>query len=100
MFLDIGKMDLHRAYPPYPQIKQDLCAHVLNNLRWILQRVLEVTLAYGMARVMQEHAHRCVPVVIDHYCDEAEIDNFYLKRINECKKWVQEIPLHPCFKAE
>lgn len=87
--------------PSYKQLRE-FCHHLWPQvgLGRRSQRVLEVTLAYGMARVMQEHAHRCVPVVIDHYCDEAEIDNFYLKRINECKKWVQEIPLHPCFKAE
>lgn len=64
------------------------------------QRVLEVTLAYGLARIMQEHAYRCVPLVIEHYCAETDIDNFYLQQIKECKKWVQEIPLHPYFEAE
>jgi hypothetical protein len=55
----------------------------------------EACFAYGLARLMQEHAVRCYDLVVEHFCEPGEVKGFYLARIEEYKKWVREIPPHP-----
>ncbi|MDG1301469.1 MAG: hypothetical protein P8R37_07755 [Opitutae bacterium] len=75
---------------------------MMNNAQTINDRsspfIFKTSLAYGIARIMQEHAHRCVDIVIEHFCEPCEIGNYYLACIkdmkqNECRR----IPLHPSF---
>jgi len=75
---------------------------MMNNAQVVDDRttsfMVKISIAYGIARMMQEHTHRCLDHVTEHFCEPCEIGNYYLERIqdmrqNECRR----IPLHSSF---
>lgn len=99
----LSKYRKAKSLDPSPSYKQlrGFCMELwpLQGLSRRVQKILEVTFVYAMARIMQEHSHRCLDLATEYFTEESDIEGFYLRHIQECKKWVQEIPLHPCFKA-
>tara|TARA_B110001469_G_scaffold100989_1_gene98525 strand:+ start:4469 stop:5521 length:1053 start_codon:yes stop_codon:yes gene_type:complete len=60
--------------------------------------IFKTSIAYGIARIMQEHTHRCVDYVTEYFCEPSEIANYYLARIKDMKQnECRSIPLHPSF---
>lgn len=47
---------------------------------------MEVQWGYGIARILQEHAARCLPTILDFTSSEFPLDSFYQGRIEACKK--------------
>ena len=64
------------------------------------QKLMEIRFSYGIVRILQEHAHRCVPLILEYYCDAPEIERFYLTQIAECKKWVQDMHPAPMLRSQ
>ncbi|MGB0744717.1 MAG: hypothetical protein ACPGSB_09340 [Opitutales bacterium] len=67
-------------------------------LRVEMQKYWQIQMAYGVARIMQEHSERNISLVTQHFCRTDRIEDFYLARIEACKKWMQGLPLHPLFE--
>ncbi len=60
---------------------------------------LRVHLAYGLARLLQEHASRCLDVVTTHFARKQDIERFYLERIESLKSAeCRRIPLHSAYE--
>ena len=47
---------------------------------------IEVHVAYGIARILQEHAARCLPTILEVCSDEFPLQSFYEDRIEACKQ--------------
>lgn len=47
---------------------------------------LEIQWGYGIARILQEHAARCLPTVLDFCSPEFPLESFYQERIELCKQ--------------
>lgn len=66
-------------------------------LRVETETYLRIQMAYGVARIMQEHSERCMETATQYLCRVENLESFYLTRIETCKKWMQDLPLHPLF---
>lgn len=47
---------------------------------------LEIQWGYGLARILQEHAARCLPVIEEFVSPELPLKSFYQDRIEACKQ--------------
>lgn len=65
-----------------------------------MHRHLRIQFAYALARIMQAHAENCVETITKHFCRVDQLEYFYLTRIEECRKWMQDLPLHPLFEKK
>jgi hypothetical protein len=63
-----------------------------------MHQYLRIQFAYALARIMQAHAENCVGTITTHFCRVDQLGHFYLTRIEECRKWMQDFPLHPLFE--
>jgi len=56
---------------------------MMNNAQEAIDRtspfMVQTSLAYGLARIIQEHASRCLDVVLEDFCEADDIENFYLR---------------------
>lgn len=60
------------------------------------KQAIELQIAYGMVRILQAHAMRCVPFLLKYFCDEGDLQAYYNQRIDELKeKECGVIPPHP-----
>mgnify|MGYP000173620580 CR=1 FL=1 len=61
---------------------------------------LEIQWGYGIARILQEHAARCLPVIQEFITQEFTLKSFYQYRIAACKKnECRRIPPAPMYGA-
>lgn len=95
-----AKQDLP-SLPSYSQLRTFLRNRwPQKGLRVEFHKYLQIQLAYAVARIMQEHAERNMPLVTKHFCRTDQLEDFYLARIEGCKKWMQDLPLHPLFDSD
>jgi hypothetical protein len=60
------------------------------------KQAIELQIGYGMVRVFQAHAMRCLPFLLEYFCEADGMEEFYNARIDDLReKECGVIPPHP-----